>query len=302
MAEPPVLAIDLGGTRMRAAAVDADGGVVERCAQPTPQDADGPAALVDLATDVLAAHSIQRSVVGVPGGVNYRDGQVEHAPNLPPHWPAELDEEVLAERLGVTVDLANDADVAAVGEAYAGAGRGVDDVVYLTVSTGVGAGVLLGGRLMHGHRSLAEVGHTVIDRRADRDGEPATLEALGSGTALAQLAAQAGLPADGEKVTELAAAGDATAQRIWAELASVVAVGVTNLAYLFAPEAVVLGGGVGRAGEVLLEPVRQRLARHGPPGRGEAIEVRPAQLGDDAGLVGAAAWRQAIGKEHLEGP
>lgn len=297
MAEPPVLAVDLGGTRMRAAAVDADGGVVERCAQPTPQDAEGPAALVDLATDVLAAHSIQRAVVGVPGGVNYRDGQVEHAPNLPPHWPAELHEQVLAERLGVTVDLANDADVAAVGEAYAGAGRGVDDVVYLTVSTGVGAGVLLGGRLVHGHRSSAEVGHTVIDRRADRDGEPATLEALGSGTALAQAAADAGLPADGEKVTELAVAGDATAQRVWQELAAVVAVGVANMAYLFSPEVVVLGGGVGRVGEMLLEPVRERLARHGPPGRSEPIALRSAELGDDAGLAGAAAWRRAVGKE-----
>lgn len=297
MAEPPVLAVDLGGTRMRAAAVDADGSVLERCAQPTPQDADGPAALVDLATDVLAAHPIQRAVVGVPGGVNYRDGQVEHAPNLPPHWPAELHEEVLAERLGVTVDLANDADVAAVGEAYAGAGRGVDDVVYLTVSTGVGAGVLLGGRLVHGHRSLAEVGHTVIDRRADRDGEPATLEALGSGTALAQAAADAGLPADGEKVTELAAAGDATARRVWDELAAVVAVGVANMAYLFSPEVVVLGGGVGRVGEMLLEPVRERLARHGPPGRSEPIGLRCAELGDDAGLAGGAAWRRAVGKE-----
>lgn len=297
MAEPPVLAVDLGGTRMRAAAVDADGGVVARCAQPTPPDAAGPAALVDLATDVLAAHPIQRAVVGVPGAVSYRDGQVEHAPNLPAHWPAALHEQVVAERLGVPVDLANDADVAAVGEAYAGAGRGVDDVVYLTVSTGVGAGVLLGGRLVHGHRSLAEVGHTVIDRGADRDGEPATLEALGSGTALERAAAEAGLPADGEKVTELAAAGDATAQRIWDELAAVVAVGVANMAYLFSPEVVVLGGGVGRVGEMLLEPVRQRLARHGPPGRSEPIALRSAELGDDAGLAGAAAWRQAVGKE-----
>lgn len=292
-----VLAVDLGGTRMRAAAVDADGGVVRRCAQPTPRNGECPDAVVDLAAEVLGAQPVGRAVVGVPGTVNYRDGRLEHAPNLPPHWPAGLDETLLAQRLGVPVDLANDADVAAVGEAYAGAGRGFDDVVYLTVSTGVGAGVLLERRLVHGRRSLAEVGHTVVDRDAARRGEPASLEDLGSGTALERAAGAAGLPADGRKVTELAATGDATAQRVWDELASVVAVGVANLAYLFAPDVVVLGGGVGRAGEVLLDPLRRHLDRHGPPGRDERIELRTAELGDDAGLVGAAAWREATGKE-----
>lgn len=297
MAAELVLAVDLGGTQMRAAAVDGDGAVVQRCAQPTPRQAEGPDALTDLAAEVLTDHPIDRAVVGVPGTVNHRDGRLEHAPNLPPHWPAGLQEQVLTERLGVTVDLANDADVAAVGEAYAGAGRGFDDVVYLTVSTGVGAGVLLGGRLVHGRRSLAEVGHTVIDRPADRDGEPATLEDLGSGTALERAAAAAGLPADGRKITELVEAGEPTAQRVWAEVASVIAVGVANLAYLFAPDAVVLGGGVGRSGGMLLEPVRERLASHGPPGRDEPVALRTAELGDDAGLVGGAAWRRAIGEE-----
>lgn len=295
MAEPPVLAVDLGGTRMRAAAVAADGGVTDRREQPTPRDAECPDALVELAADVVEAHAIRRAVIGLPGTVDYREGRLEHAPNLPPHWPAALDRETLAERLGVAVDLANDADVAAVGEAYAGAGRGAGDVCYLTVSTGVGAGVLLGGRLVRGRRSLAEVGHTVVDWRADRDGRPATLEDLGSGTALERAAAEAGLPADGEKVTELAAAGDPAARRVWDELASVVAAGVANLAYLFAPERVVLGGGVGRVGDLLLEPVRAHLARRGPPGR-EPPELYTAALGDDAGLAGAAAWREATGE------
>lgn len=297
MDESLVLAVDLGGTWMRAAAVDADGEVVHRCAKPTPHDAGGVDALVDLATEVVDAYPIDRAVVGVPGRVDYRDGRLEHAPNLPSHWTGELGERVLADRLGVTVDLANDADLAAVGEAYAGAGRGVDDVVYLTVSTGVGAGVLLDRRLVAGRRSLADVGHTVVDLRADRDGEPATLEDLGSGAALERRAAEAGLPADGRRVTELVVDGDDTARRVWAEIVAVIAVGVRNLAYLFAPDAIVLGGGLGRTGELLLDPLRDRLAASGPPGRDAPIALRPAELGDDAGLAGAAAWRRATGKE-----
>jgi glucokinase len=297
MPEPPVLAVDLGGTRMRAAAVDSGGAVADRREQPTPRDAECPDALAELAAGVVEAHAIRRAVIGVPGTVDYRAGRLEHAPNLPPHWPVTLTEEALAGRLGVTVTLANDADLAAVGEAYAGAGRGADDVVYLTVSTGVGAGVLLGRRLVRGRRSLAEVGHTVVDWRADRAGDPATLEELGSGTALERAAADAGLPADGRKVTELAAAGDGAARRVWDELTSVVAAGVANLAYLFAPERVVLGGGVGQAGELLLAPLREHLARRGPPER-ETPELHAAALGDDAGLAGAAAWDEACGEER----
>lgn len=290
-----VLAVDLGGTRMRAAIVGPDGGVAHRRAQPTPRDAACPDALLALAGDVLDAGSIERAVIGVPGTVNYVDGRLEHAPNLPSHWPAALDERALADRLGVAVSLANDADAAAVGEAYFGAGRGRDDVVYLTVSTGVGAGVLLGRRLVHGRRSLAEVGHTVIDLGADRAGRPATLERLGSGTALERAARDAGLPADGREVVELVREGDASARQVWQALVEVVAVGVRNLAHVFAPDVVVLGGGVGRVGELLRSPLGERLRRDGPPGRDEPVEVRTATLGDDAELVGAAAWREATG-------
>lgn len=288
-----VLAVDLGGTRMRAALVDPDGTVSQRRAEPTPRDAECPDALLALAGDVLETGVVERAVIAVPGTVNHADGRLEHAPNLPPHWPAALEEAGLGERLGVAVDLANDADAAAVGETYFGAGQGHDDVVYLTVSTGVGAGVLLGRRLVAGRRSLAEVGHTVVDLPAYRRGRPATVEDLGSGTALERAAADAGLPADGRAVVELVEAGDAAAQRLWEELVAVVAVGVRNLVLLFAPEVVVLGGGVGSTGEVLRAPLAERLQADPPPGRDRPVALRTAVLGDDAGLVGAAAWRQA---------
>ncbi len=290
---PPTLTVDLGGTHMRAAVVTDDGALQGRRTEPTPQEATCPDALIALVGDVLDDDAVGDAVIGVPGRIDHRSGHLEHAPNLPPHWPEALDEKLLGDRLGVPVALANDADLAAVGEAYFGAGRDHDDVVYLTVSTGIGAGVLLGRRIVAGTRSLAEVGHTVLDHDAARRGEPASFEDLGSGTALARRAQAAGLPADGARVVQLVHAGDPAATRVWDELVAVLATGVTNLAFLFTPTAVVLGGGVGRNGDLLVTPLRDHLERHGPPGLPAPIEVLVAERGDDAGLVGAAAWHRA---------
>lgn len=294
MGDAPTLAVDLGGTQMRAAIVASDGELLERRAEPTPRDATCPDALLALLGDVLAGDEVTGAVIGVPGRVDHRRGRLEHAPNLPPHWPAALDEQLLSERLGISVALANDADLAAVGEGWFGAGRGHTDVVYLTVSTGIGAGVLLDRRIVIGQRSLGEIGHTVLDHSACRRGEPATFEDLGSGTALGRRAAAAGLPSDGARIVELVHDGDPEATHIWDELVSVIAAGVTNVAFLFSPSAIVLGGGVGRNGDLLLGPLREALQGCGPPGLADPIEVLVAQLGDDAALVGAAAWHLAV--------
>lgn len=294
MADPSAtLAVDLGGTQMRTAVVTPNGDLLLRRSEPTPSAAACPDALMDLVGDVLADQAVTRAVVGVPGRVDHRRGRLEHAANLPPHWPEALVEHLLAERFGISVALANDADLAAVGEAYFGAGRGHADLVYVTVSTGIGAGVLLDRHLVAGSRSLAEVGHTVLDLAAGRRGAPTTFEDLASGTALCRRAERAGLPADGARVVELVHEGRPEANRVWNELVEVLAVGITNLAFLFTPSAIVLGGGVGRNGTLLLAPIQQALDRHGPPDLPEPIEVLVAELGDDAGLAGAAAWHRA---------
>ncbi len=287
------LAVDLGGTQMRAAIVSANGEVLLRRAMPTPHDARCPDALMDLTGEVLAEGDVEHAVIGVPGRVNYRHGRLEHAPNLPAHWVASLEAKQLTRRFGIEVSLANDADLAAVGEAYFGGGRRYADVVYLTVSTGVGAGVVLGRRLVAGARSLAEVGHTVIDRPAAQQGQPASLEDLGSGTALGRRAAAVGMATDGRRIVELVQGGDGTAIALWNDLRAAIATGVVNLAYLFSPEVIVLGGGVGRNDDLLLPEIQQHLLDFGPPGFDTPIDVVAAQLGDDAGLVGAAGWRRA---------
>jgi glucokinase len=290
----PVLAVDLGGTRMRAAVVDSGGRVLERRIQPTPRDAECPEALIALIGHVPRRAAVAEAVVGVPGRVDYGQGRLESAPNLPPGWAPEIAEEKLADVLGLSVALANDADLAAVGESRFGAGRGYADIVYLTVSTGIGAGAVLGGLVVHGRRSLAELGHTVIDRAAALRGDPSTLEDLASGTALGRAAAAAGLHIDGPGLEALVRADDPRARRIWDAVSETVGIGVANLAHLFSPEVVIVGGGVSRAGELLLEPIRSCLSRFGPRGLPKPIEVVLAALGDDAGLVGAAAWSEAF--------
>jgi glucokinase len=285
------LAVDLGGTQMRAALVADDGTVVVREVRPTPARDPEPHAFVALLRDVAARGAPDRAVIGIPGRVDHAHGRLDHAPNLPASWTPFLTEAALGDAVSLPVALANDADLAAVGEGYFGAGVGHPDLVYVTLSTGVGAGVLLGGRLVRGRRSAVEAGHHVIDQVAFARGEPCTFEQLASGTALGRRARSAGLDLPGPDVVKRGVAGEPVAKAVLADLAAAAAVGVRNLCFLFSPSRVVLGGGLGLSGEWLYGPIREHLARSGPPAMD--IDVVPAALGDAAGLVGAAAWARA---------
>ena len=278
-----VLGVDLGGTNMRVAVVAAGGEILMRTVQPTPPD--DPAALGRLMREVAteASEELLGAVVGVPAAVDYEHGIALRIANIP-SWEGHLAAQPLADVVGLPVVFANDADLAAVGEHRYGAGRGVDDMVYLTISTGVGGGVVLGGRLLHGKRSLAEVGHTYIDYR-----EGHTLEALGSGTALGRIS---GL--SGAEVTRRAQAGDEQARGWFREVATAFAVGVGNAIECFMPERVVVGGGVSQAGALLLEPVREYLATVRAGELLDPSNVVLATGGDDVGLRGAyPLWEDA---------
>lgn len=295
-----VLAVDLGGTNMRVAVVAADGTILDRRTELTPKGDQRPTAFLSLiAAELRGAAAVEagvdHAVIGLPGRIDHRTGVLEMAPNLPKSWVPALDEKALEAALHVDVLLANDADLAAVGEAYFGAGRGHDDVAYVTVSTGVGAGVVLNGKIVHGRRSLAELGHTIIDIAAARRDDllHATVENLGSGTALGRNAAEAGLGVSGRALVELVRRGDPAATAVFARTVEAAAIGITNLCHLFSPEVVVVGGGLGRNGSLVLDPVRTAIARFGPVGLTEPIEVVEAALGDDAALIGGAAWRRA---------
>ena len=245
-----VLAADIGGTLMRAALVDEEGHLVARTSAETPAQADAPAALVELIKAVAGTSDgseVTQAVVGLPGAVDYETGQLLWAPNLPERWPHLLSRDELTAGLGLPVSIANDADLAAVGEAWFGSGAGRPDMGYLTVSTGIGAGIIEHGRLLRGVRSLAELGHTVIDWQAWEHERPGTLEELGSGSGLARLARERGLgDLDARGVQEAAGGGNDVAAAIWRGAIVAGAVAIVNLVMSFYPSTVVIGGGMGR--------------------------------------------------------
>jgi glucokinase len=297
MSRQPVLAADIGGTHMRAALIDVNGNILNRRSAPTPSAGEAPAALIDLIASVGADGALgaaPHAVVGLPGGVDYDAGRLLWAPHLPDRWPDLLSRDALSRRLGLDVYVANDADLAAVGEALFGAGAGSNDVAYLTVSTGIGAGIVHDGRLLRGCRSLAEVGHTIIDRLAWLDGRPCTLEELASGSGVARQALEQGLGTVAARdVAQAAEGGDAKAQAVWRDAIASCAVGVANLIMAFSPSTVVIGGGMGRRQDFFI-PLRDLVlgrAQRFP----DDLAIVPAGLGDDAALAGAAGWVTASG-------
>ena len=287
----PIIAVDLGGTNLRVALVDRNGTVLKRHRVPTPARGSISDALAKL-IDGLGGDPNCSAVVAVPGIVDYQSRRALWAPHLPSGWATELTEDHLTSRLCRRVSLANDADLAAVGEAYFGAGRNASDVVFLTVSTGIGAGVLLNRHLVRGRRSVAEIGHTIIDRRAFSDGQPATLEELASGSSVRRLTQMAELRAyTGEQLEALEVSGDARATAVWTQMVENVTIGIINLAWCYGPDLIVIGGGIGRE-QPLLDPVRARLSQRAPTIAMD-FSLAKAELGDDAGLIGAAAWDRA---------
>lgn len=302
MTEPSevTVAVDLGGTHVRAALVDDAGTVIGRVRRETPADAPTPEVVVELIAEVTGgcgpAERPARAVIGLPGLVDHEADRLFHAPNLPPTWTEHLSRTWLSARTGLEVALANDADLAAVGESSFGAGRGHRDVVYVTISTGVGAGLVVDDRLVRGALSGGELGHTVIDRTAAAAGQPCTVEDLGSGTAIARLAAEAGLRERGPALADLVRSGDPTATAIWTSAIEAVAIGLANLAWIVTPGIVVVGGGVGMNGDLVLPIVQAGLERYGPA-EVPPIAVANAALGDDAALAGAARWWKALGRD-----
>lgn len=287
----PVVAVDLGGTNLRVAVVDETGTVLGRHRVPTPTQGSITDFLADIITE-LGADPGYPAVVAVPGLVDYERRSALWAPHLPSGWATELSEDHLTSRLCRRVCIANDADLAAIGETYFGAGRNASDVAFLTVSTGIGAGVLLNRRLVRGRRSVAEIGHTIIDCRAFSKGEPATLEELASGSNIARLAEIGAVRArTGEQLETLEESGDDRATAVWMQIVENVTIGIINLAWCFGPDLIIIGGGIGRE-RPLLDPVRERLNDMAPTVAMSFALVKE-ELADDAGLMGAAAWDRA---------
>ncbi|MEV4757232.1 ROK family protein [Micromonospora sp. NPDC049559] len=297
------LAVDIGGTKLAAALVASDGTVRERRVRPTAAASADPEAvwrpLAELVAEVRAAAGGDPIVgvgVGTAGPIHLPAGTISpvniHA------WREFPMLDRLAEAVpGVPVRLAGDGVCAAAGEHWQGAGRGVDDLLVLVVSTGVGGGVVQGGRLAAGPTGNAgHVGHMVVEV----DGEPCAcggrgcVEALASGPNMVTWALRAGwrppVPEPtGVDLAVAARAGDAYAQRAFRRSARAVAAGIVSAAAMADLRRVVIGGGVAAAEDLLFPPLREAVAEHAKLGFLRDLRVEPASLGSSAGLVGAAA-------------
>lgn len=309
------LGIDLGGTKIVAGLVDREGRIVSRQHSST-QASKGlefvVRRLIDVASQLLSAEGIDRrqvAAIGVaaPGPIDSRSGVVTAPPNLPGWRDVPLGRLIQGE-LGPSTCLENDGNAAALGEHRFGAGQGADHMIYVTASTGIGGGFILDGRLYRGATgAAAEVGHMTILPHGPRCGcgNRGCLEALASGTAIAREARERvarGAPtliaemAEGdlsrisaEMVSRAAEAGDAEANEILDQAMIYLGVGMANLVNLFNPRLLVIGGGLTKMGARLFDPVRRVIDRQAFPAAASAVEIKRAQLGDDVGLLGAAA-------------
>jgi len=288
-----VLGLDIGGTKIAAGVVDADGVVHGFLAAPADADsATGVRRLFELGRQAIAGSGTDVDAVGIGcGGPLDSEEGVLIAPLHLPGWRDVPIAELATEAFGRPAVLDNDATAAAAGEHRYGAGRGTRTMVYLTISTGVGGGVVIDGAVQRGRSGNGgELGHVTVDwhgRRCRGCGRLGCLEAYCSGTSIAERAVEAGMDG-GVSAADVAAAarlGDEVASRVWDETCEALACGITSIANLFEPELVVLGGGVLRTGEQLLAPVREQVAAQviGP-----AVSIVAAASGDAVGVVGAA--------------
>jgi glucokinase len=287
-----VLGLDIGGTKIAAGVVDPDGGVHGFVTAATDAAPDvGVARLFELGRRAVSESGLEIDAVGIGCG-----GPLDSTKGMllaPLHLPGWSDVPITAlahEAFGRQAVLDNDGVAAAAGEHRYGAGRGARNMVYLTLSTGVGGGVVLDGALHRGTSGNGgELGHVTVDwhGRACGCGRRGCLEAYCSGTSIAARAREAGMEgASAADVAQAALAGNSIAAKVWDETCEALACGITSIANLFEPELVVLGGGVVRTGEQLLGPVRERVAEQviGPP-----PTIVAAASGDAVGVVGAAA-------------
>ncbi len=307
-----IIAIDLGGTRLRVGLLDTDGEILARHEEPTRAE-EGPDRVVERLTAVVrwmgektGWDGVKSVGVSAPGPLDPWRGVILWAPNLP-GWRDVPLADGISEALQRPVFMGNDGNLAALAEHRRGAGQGRGDLIYITVSTGIGGGVISEGQLVLGHAGLGgELGHMTLEARGPRCscGNVGCLEALASGTAIARQArdlVSAGVRTqiadlagdDREAITarlvhQAARGGDVVAIGLLRKAGVYLGIGIVNLMYLFNPSAVVIGGGVSKTGDLLLVPMQATVRERIHEVFWRDCPIMPAELGDDAGLVGAA--------------
>jgi glucokinase len=302
-----VIGVDVGGTQLRTILLDDTGHVYARTSVPTNREG-GPSAVIEqilagvghVQTSLPVGADLLGIGIGAPGPLDPETGIVMHTPNMP-GWKNVPLRDIIAQQTGLKVELGNDANAAALGEWHFGGGIGHRHLIYITVSTGIGAGVIVDGRLLLGRQGAgAELGHVLIDTAGDNH---ASWEEMASGTAL-RAAAVGAMEDDpdtllhtlatsehitGAHVAEAARRGDSVAERLMQREARLLGIGFVNALHLFSPEIILVGGSVVTRNPGLLAAAQQFVNRRVIADLYREVPIEVAHLGDEVGLFGAAA-------------
>jgi glucokinase len=298
------VALDIGGTTIKGAVVDHESTVMAQLRRPTPSRDDGPdevlAATLAVIDELMGAapRSIGIRAVGlvVTGIVDERRGLAVHSENV--GWQNVPVRSPVEQATGLPVGFGHDVRAGTLAEWRLGAGRGLEDLVFVPIGTGISAGIVVQGRLIAGGGYAGEIGHVKVGHgESCTCGGRGCVEALASAAAIARrYAAASGRPVAGAReVAERMVAGDPSARRVWNDAMEALALALAWTSVVLAPQAIILGGGLARSGSLLFEPLGRALGRH--LGVVRRPRLVPAALQDDAGLLGAAllAW-EALGQ------
>lgn len=304
------IGVDLGGTKIAAGVIDENNSLLCRCETPTRAALGAETVVADMAGCIRSAlESIGKSLadcagigIGSPGLCDVAAGSVRNAHNL--GWYGVPVCDMLSALTGLPVRVDNDANCAALGEVVAGAAKGSENVLMVTLGTGVGGGIIIGGKIYSGWQSLGgEIGHMCIqmDGESCSCGQKGCWEAYAASSALVRQAEKAAAlhpesalakagELDGRKIFAAVDVGDGTARAVVERYCGYVGVGLVNLVNALYPETIIIGGGISAVGETILGPIREYIAGHFFASRRELMPtLRVAELGNDAGIIGAAA-------------
>ncbi|WP_037285816.1 ROK family glucokinase [Saccharibacillus sacchari] len=310
MSENVYVGMDLGGTTIKVGLCSESGVLLHTYEGPTGV-AEGPETVISNMANYVrrvveeSPYSWEQLAgvgAGVAGFTNVRDGIIVMAPNI--GFKDVPIRAILEERLGKPVKIDNDANVAALGEAWSGAGAGIENCVCYTLGTGVGGGIIINGRIYQGFSGMAgEIGH--IDVVPDLEaiqcgcGKVGCLETVSSATGIIRMAKEAvergerTFIADASEITaktvfDAAKAGDEVALRIVKRAAFYLGKSMAAVAAVLNPQSFIIGGGVSKAGDILFEPIRETFAQLTPEPLQQGVQIVPATLGNNAGMIGAA--------------
>ncbi|MBQ8847958.1 MAG: ROK family protein [Candidatus Gastranaerophilales bacterium] len=307
------IGVDIGGTNIKIALVDFDGKIIYSNTVPTRAEMGYEAGVNNIKQAIKElmqetnqdAKTIEAIGFGLPGQIDYKEGIVKNLPNIP-GWVNIPLAKMIEDEFSIPTKLDNDVRCAALGELNFGAGKGCENLICITVGTGIGSGIVLNGKLIRGASNAAgEIGHIKMDMTGGPlcgCGDYGCFEAYASGPAIVTMAREYISGGKSAKYKEMATdgiitpyivaqaalQGDAVSIQIFKQMGKIIGIGLSSVINLLNPEKIIIGGGVADAGDLLLEPIRKTIADRAMPIQAAAVQVVPAQLANTAGVIGAS--------------